>query len=178
MGRGRLSSKLSLSRGAATYMWMLLARRMPIPRLLALAGLCQLWNGAPLLSAYRRNTAFFLFSHIMCGVAQGAVEPLLIGFSFFDQWAGHVAVAAKRAALIEPARIIITLSMTALVINGNIPSSCSKPHATCPVMMTTLSHLAALGLRSVLAIQFLLSLLCFALPIKHSLRLPRRVLAV
>ena len=45
-----INAAQALSRGFATFFWMLMARHYPIPKLLAAAGFMQLWNAAPMLS--------------------------------------------------------------------------------------------------------------------------------
>lgn len=154
-------------RGVSAYLWMVLTRHAPIPILLATAGLLQAANGAPLLALYHESNGFVALCSVVTGVAQGAVEPLMIGFSFLDQWSGHVSVAAKRAALIEPLRIVITLTMTGLVIREHtclFVDQCSE--------QSYLGPATSIGLKTVILVQISLSLLCLLLPIRTSLRLP------
>ena len=156
----------AIARGLSSYVWMRLARLVPIPKLLAAAGFFQLANAAPLLQAYKTSKAVVLAASVLSGIAQGAIEPLLIGFSFLDQWAGHVTVAAQRAAIIEPARIAVSLSLCGLIIARD---KCASDGCDDYGYLDTA---ASFGFGIAVTAQLLLALICLSLPIKHSLRLP------
>eukprot|EP00966_Prymnesium_polylepis_P186941 4333615-Prymnesium_polylepis.1 len=109
-----LFSIQAVSAGFGGFGWMLAARRIAPPRLLALAGLTQLSLFAPILArAYLGDQRLACAVAVLHGIASGAVEPVFVGFNFVDRWASTTALTATRLAMSEPMRLFVNLATLA-----------------------------------------------------------------